>query len=58
MSETLAETREAIDAVDRQLLAAVNRRIELVRGLHEHKVANGDPAPRPGSRGVDAREPP
>lgn len=48
MSETLAETREAIDAVDRQLLAAVNRRIELVRGLHEHKVANGIPLRDPG----------
>ena len=39
----LAEARIAIDAVDRELLGAVNRRLELVRSLHEHKVANGLP---------------
>ena len=43
MSDPLREAREAIDKVDRELLAAVNRRIELVRGLHDHKVANGIP---------------
>jgi chorismate mutase len=40
---TVSGAREAIDAVDRYLLDAVNRRIELVRALHEHKVANGIP---------------
>jgi chorismate mutase / prephenate dehydratase len=40
---TVAGAREAIDAVDRELLRAMNRRIELVRALHEHKVANGIP---------------
>ena len=43
MSEALAEAREAIDAVDRELLDAVNRRLELVRRLHRHKLANGLP---------------
>jgi len=38
---TLAEARAAIDQVDRVLLAAVNERLELVRSLHDHKVATG-----------------
>ena len=38
---TTAEARAAIDGVDRELLAAVNRRLELVRALHAHKVAEG-----------------
>ena len=42
------EARIAIDAVDRELLGAVNRRLELVRALHEHKVANGLPLRDPG----------
>jgi chorismate mutase len=48
VSERLAEAREAIDNVDRELLAAMNRRIELVRALHEHKVASGIPLRDPG----------
>jgi chorismate mutase / prephenate dehydratase len=48
VSDQLSEAREAIDKVDRELLAAVNRRIELVRGLHEHKVASGIPLRDPG----------
>ncbi len=48
MSDTLAEAREAIDAVDRELLDAVNRRLELVRRLHEHKLAHGLPLRDPG----------
>jgi chorismate mutase / prephenate dehydratase len=43
IDRTVAGAREAIDAVDRELLQAMNRRIELVRALHEHKVANGIP---------------
>ena len=39
----LVKTRIAIDAVDRELLGAVNRRLELVRSLHEHKVEQGVP---------------
>ena len=49
MSElVLAEAREQIDAVDRGLLAGINRRIELVRALHDHKVATGLPLRDPG----------
>ena len=35
--------REQITEADRALLAAINRRIELVRALHEHKRAEGIP---------------
>jgi chorismate mutase len=48
MSDRLAEARDAIDKVDRELLAAVNRRIELVSSLHEHKVESGLPLRDPG----------
>jgi chorismate mutase/prephenate dehydratase len=49
MSElVLAEAREQIDAVDRGLLAGINRRIELVKALHEHKVSSGLPLRDPG----------
>jgi chorismate mutase / prephenate dehydratase len=48
MTERLAEAREQIDAVDRGLLAGINRRIELVRELHEHKAATGMPLRDPG----------
>ena len=42
MSDAIvAEARAAIDAADRELLALVNRRLELVRGLHEHKRRSG-----------------
>jgi chorismate mutase len=44
----IAEARVAIDAVDRELLDAVNRRLELVRRLHAHKLANGLPLRDPG----------
>jgi chorismate mutase len=40
---SVAEYREQISAADRALLAAVNRRLELVRALHEHKRAEGIP---------------
>jgi chorismate mutase len=45
---TVEEARGAIDAIDRSLLVAVNRRIELVRQLHEHKRASGLPLRDPG----------
>ena len=38
---TVSEARAAIDRVDRELLAAFNRRLDLVRALHEHKLATG-----------------
>jgi len=37
----VGEARAAIDAADRELLALVNRRLELVRRLHEHKQRSG-----------------
>jgi chorismate mutase len=40
---TVDQARERIDSIDLALLAAVNARIELVRQLHEHKIANGMP---------------
>jgi chorismate mutase/prephenate dehydratase len=40
---SLAEFREKISATDRELLAAINKRVELVRALHEHKRAEGIP---------------
>jgi chorismate mutase len=39
----VTEAREAIDAIDNALVVSVNRRIELVRKLHEHKQATGAP---------------
>ena len=42
MSDAIvAEARAAIDVADRELLALVNRRVELVRALHEHKERTG-----------------
>jgi chorismate mutase len=35
------DLRERVTAADRAVLAAVNERIELVRALREHKLANG-----------------
>ena len=40
---SVTEFRQQISAADRDLLAAINRRIELVRALHEHKRAEGIP---------------
>ena len=42
------ELREEIDEIDRDLLAAVNRRLEVVRRLHEHKLEHGIPLRDPG----------
>jgi chorismate mutase len=39
----IEDYREQISAADRALLAAINKRIELVRSLHEHKRAEGIP---------------
>jgi len=43
VTDAVTDAREAIDAVDRSLLTAVNRRLELVRKLHEHKRTTGMP---------------
>jgi chorismate mutase/prephenate dehydratase len=44
----VARQRAAIDAADLAILAALNRRIEAVRRLHDHKVARGYPLSDPG----------
>ena len=40
---SLAEFWEEISAVDRELLDAINRRVQLVRDLHAHKQEEGIP---------------
>ena len=40
--------RAEIDALDRAILDAVNRRLEVVDDLHRHKVAMGYPMTDPG----------
>ena len=40
---SVTEYREKIAAADRDLLAAINRRLDLVRELHEHKRTEGIP---------------
>ena len=39
----VVEAREAIDAIDNSLVVSLNRRLELVRKLHEHKRTTGMP---------------
>jgi chorismate mutase len=43
VTDAVTDAREAIDAIDRSLLTSVNRRLELVRKLHEHKRTTGMP---------------
>lgn len=43
MDAEVGTAREGIDAIDRELLSVLNRRLELVQRLHRHKVANGIP---------------
>jgi chorismate mutase len=44
----VAELRDEITALDRTLVETVNRRIEVVRRLHEHKLENDIPLRDPG----------
>jgi chorismate mutase len=44
----VAEHRERITALDRMIVEAVNRRIELVGALHAHKRRKGYPTLDPG----------
>jgi chorismate mutase/prephenate dehydratase len=39
----VTELRAEITELDRQLLATINRRLEVVRRLHEHKEVTGMP---------------
>ncbi|HWE80033.1 MAG TPA: chorismate mutase [Gaiellaceae bacterium] len=48
MTDALSDARAEIDRLDRELLGVVNRRLEIVRGLHEHKLANDLPLRDPG----------
>jgi chorismate mutase len=43
MGMSVVEFRDRIGDADRALLAAVNRRLELVRALHDFKQAEGIP---------------
>ena len=46
--DPLEESRGQITATDRELLAALNRRIEIVRRLHDYKLREGLPLRDPG----------
>jgi chorismate mutase len=48
LTDPVVSFREEISAVDRELLDAVNRRLVLVRRLHEYKAAEGLPLRDPG----------
>jgi chorismate mutase len=39
----VTELRERITALDRELVTAVNRRLEIVRRLHDYKLEQGIP---------------
>ena len=39
----VTELRAQITELDRELVAAVNRRLEIVRRLHDHKLEHGIP---------------
>ena len=42
MTDSVVEKlREEINEIDRDLLAAVNRRLDVVRRLHDHKLEQG-----------------
>jgi chorismate mutase len=44
---SIGEFRDQISAADRELLAAINKRLELVRALHDHKKDEGIPLQDP-----------
>jgi chorismate mutase len=46
--DPLEESRAQITATDRELLAALNRRVEIVRRLHDYKLREGIPLRDPG----------
>jgi chorismate mutase len=55
-SDPVTGFREEITAVDLELLDAINRRLELVRQLHEYKAAEGLPLRDPGREESLVRE--
>ena len=56
MTDPLVSYREEITAIDLELLDAVNRRVELVRRLHEYKAAEGLPLRDPAREDALVRE--
>ena len=46
--EVLRRLREQVSTIDREILAAVNERLELVSEIVRHKQANGRPLHDPG----------
>ena len=56
MTDPLVGYREEITAVDLELLDAVNRRVELVRRLHDYKAAEGLPLRDPAREEALVRE--
>jgi chorismate mutase/prephenate dehydratase len=48
VTDPLVSFREEITSADVELLELVNRRLELVRRLHEYKLAEGLPLRDPG----------
>jgi chorismate mutase/prephenate dehydratase len=56
MTDPVVAFREEITAVDLELLDAVNRRLDLVRELHDYKTANGLPLRDPGREDSLVRE--
>jgi chorismate mutase len=54
--DLVAGAREEINGIDRDLLALVNRRLEVVRRLHNHKLEQGIPLRDPGREESMLRE--
>jgi chorismate mutase len=48
MMDPVEESRTQITATDHELLAALNRRLEIVRRLHDYKQREGIPLRDPG----------
>jgi chorismate mutase/prephenate dehydratase len=55
-SDPVTSFREEITAVDLELLDAFNRRLEVVRQLHDHKAAEGLPLRDPDREASLVRE--
>ena len=52
----VTRAREEIDGIDRELVALINRRLEVVRRLHDHKVEQGIPLRDPGREEAMVRD--
>jgi chorismate mutase/prephenate dehydratase len=56
VTDPLVSFREEITAVDLELLELVNRRLDLVRALHDYKLAEGLPLRDPAREDALVRE--